>query len=85
MTFTFLQANKLYNLQRTTLKSRNGNYAPMLLALGQEQKFEVKFVDLEERTVDGEAQCLVQLSTLPVAVCYGVGTDQVKYQIKRGW
>ena len=54
----------------------------MLLALGQEQKFEVKFVDLEERTVDGEAQCLVQLSTLPVAVCYGVGTDQVKYQMR---
>jgi RISC-loading complex subunit TARBP2 len=49
----------------------------MLTSLGQEQKFDVKFDDIEEKTLDGEAQCLVQLSTLPVAVCYGVGLDQV--------
>ena len=72
----------MYSLQRTSLKSRNGNYAPMLLALGQEQKFEVKFIDLEDKTADDEVQCLVHLSTLPVAVCYGFGTDQVKLEYR---
>ena len=43
--------------------------------LGQEQQFEVTYVDVDEKTDDGEVQCLVQLSTLPVAVCYGVGED----------
>lgn len=70
------KASKLYNLQRTSLKNRNANYVSMLGGLGQEQKFEVTYVDIEEKTADGEAHCLVQLSTLPVAVCYGVGLDQ---------
>ena len=43
--------------------------------LGQEQQFEVTYVDVDERTDGNEVQCLVQLSTLPVAVCYGVGED----------
>ena len=33
------------------------------------------YVDVDEKTDSGEVQCLVQLSTLPVAVCYGVGED----------
>ena len=53
----------------------------MLTALGQEQKFEVKFLEIDEKTADGEAQCLAQLSTLPVAVCYGVGPDQVRITV----
>ena len=47
----------------------------MLADLGQEQQFEVTYVDVDEKTDSGEVQCLVQLSTLPVAVCYGVGND----------
>ncbi len=77
------QASKLNKLQQTSLKSRSGNYTSMLTALGQEQKFEVKFLEIEEKTVDGEAQCLAQLSTLPVAVCYGVGPDQVKLDLRK--
>ena len=30
----------------------------------------------EERSASGDHQCLVQLSTLPVAVCYGTGQTQ---------
>ena len=47
----------------------------MLADLGEEQQFEVTYVDVDEKTDSGEVQCLVQLSTLPVAVCYGVGED----------
>ena len=46
-----------------------------MVDLGQEQQFEVTYVDVDEKTDSGEVQCLVQLSTLPVAVCYGVGED----------
>jgi len=31
--------------------------------------------EVEEKNDDDQIQCLVQLSTLPVAVCYGVGID----------
>ena len=49
----------------------------MLADLAGEQKFEVTYVDTYEEPSDNdEEQCLVQLSTLPVAVCYGTGNDQ---------
>jgi len=35
----------------------------------------VTHVEIEERTDEGETQCLVQLSCLPVTVCYGTGKD----------
>ena len=40
----------------------------MLTELGKEQKFEVTYVEVEEKTDEDLTQCLVQLSTLPVAV-----------------
>lgn len=43
--------------------------------MASEQKFEVTHVEIEERTDEGETQCLVQLSCLPVTVCYGTGKD----------
>ena len=40
----------------------------MLGELGKEQKFEVTYVEVEEKNDEDQTQCLVQLSTLPVAV-----------------
>jgi len=56
-------------------KGKGVNYIGMLEDLSKEQSFEVTYVDIEDKTEDGEIQCLVQISTLPVAVCYGVGKD----------
>ena len=40
--------------------------------IGNEQHFEVTFVDVEEGVSKrGLYQCMVQLSTVPVAVCFG--------------
>ena len=39
--------------------------------IGNEQHFEVTFVDVEEISKRGLYQCMVQLSTVPVAVCFG--------------
>ena len=55
--------------------SFNSDFVRILADLGQEQQFEVTYVDVDERTDGNEVQCLVQLSTLPVAVCYGLGED----------
>lgn len=41
--------------------------------IASEHQFEVTYVDIEEKTYSGNSQCLVQLSTLPVAVCQGSG------------
>jgi len=68
--------SKLFLLHRTSLKSAQGhNYVRLLADLAAEQKFEVTHVEIEERTDEGETQCLVQLSCLPVTVCYGTGKD----------
>ena len=66
---------KLASLHMTSLKARVTDFVTFLGDLGKEQKFEVTYVEVEEKSDDDLTQCLVQLSTLPVAVCYGVGTD----------
>ncbi|XP_015175785.1 PREDICTED: interferon-inducible double-stranded RNA-dependent protein kinase activator A homolog isoform X2 [Polistes dominula] len=57
----------------TCLNDGDINLVQFLQEIASEQRFEVTYVDIEERSVNGKCQCLVQLSTLPVAVCYGCG------------
>ncbi|XP_043488230.1 interferon-inducible double-stranded RNA-dependent protein kinase activator A homolog isoform X1 [Polistes fuscatus] len=63
----------LDKLQDTCLNDGDVNLVQFLQEIASEQHFEVTYVDIEERSVNGKCQCLVQLSTLPVAVCYGCG------------
>lgn len=49
------------------------NYVQFLQEIAHEHQFEVTYVDIEEKSYSGRCQCLVQLSTLPVAVCQGEG------------
>lgn len=67
----------LYDLHRDPLSAKGdsaANYVKMLDDLGQEQRFPVTYVDVDDAAPDvGEVQCLVQISTMPVAVCYGLG------------
>ena len=51
----------------------------MLGELGKEQKFEVTYVEVEEKNDEDQIQCLVQLSTLPVAV--GLPFYESKFEI----
>lgn len=69
-------SSKLFVLHRTPLKSHQGDYVVMLTDVSQEQNFEVTYVEIEDRSDSGDLQCLVQLSTMPVAVCYGTGKDK---------
>ncbi|XP_024944257.1 RISC-loading complex subunit tarbp2 isoform X2 [Cephus cinctus] len=64
---------KLCQLQNTCLNDGDVNLVQFLQEIASEQQFEVTYVDIEEKSISGKCQCLVQLSTLPVAVCYGCG------------
>merc|ERR1719391_479833 len=44
-----------------------------LAKIAKEQRFDVTYVEIEEVSKKGAYQCLVQLSTVPVAVCFGKG------------
>ncbi|XP_074026510.1 protein Loquacious isoform X2 [Leptinotarsa decemlineata] len=55
------------------LSTKDFNFVQFLQDIATEQSFEVTYVDIEEKSSGGRCQCLVQLSSLPVAVCYGVG------------
>lgn len=60
--------------QTSCLNENDINFVQFLQDIANEHTFEVTYVDIEEKTYNGRYQCLVQLSTLPVAVCQGSGT-----------
>lgn len=60
-------------LQTIAMNAKDFNFVQFLQDIATEQSFEVTYVDIEEKTLSGTCQCLVQLSTLPVAVCCGTG------------
>lgn len=62
-------------LQVTCLNEPDINFVQFLQDIAKDHQFEVTYVDIEERTYSGKHQCLVQLSTLPVAVCSGAGEN----------
>ncbi|KAF7265064.1 hypothetical protein GWI33_021598 [Rhynchophorus ferrugineus] len=64
---------KLNDLQTVNLASKDFNFVQFLQEIASEQNFEVTYVDIEEKSLADRCQCLVQLSTLPVAVCFGNG------------
>ena len=68
------QGDVLCSLKELTLKEVEDCVA-MLEDIGKEQQFEVTFVEVEEESKRGLSQCMVQMSTLPVSVCYGQGED----------
>ncbi|XP_038136139.1 interferon-inducible double-stranded RNA-dependent protein kinase activator A homolog [Cyprinodon tularosa] len=66
-------AEKISLLRRNPLSIPNTDYIQMLLELSKEQGFEVTYFDIDELTVNGQYQCLAELSTSPVTVCHGTG------------
>uniref|UniRef100_A0A1B6CST5 DRBM domain-containing protein n=1 Tax=Clastoptera arizonana TaxID=38151 RepID=A0A1B6CST5_9HEMI len=71
---------KLNELQTVVFKNNGVNFVQFLQEIATEQQFEVTYVDIEEKSVTGQHQCLVQLSTLPVAVCHGCGNSSKEAQ-----
>ncbi|XP_060581095.1 RISC-loading complex subunit tarbp2-like isoform X2 [Ruditapes philippinarum] len=66
-------SKQLKNLQGKPLNAPATNYCQMLQEIAEAQRFEVLYTDIPELSAYGMHQCLVQLSTMPVAVCHGTG------------
>lgn len=64
---------KISELRRNLLSNPNVDYVQVMQDLAREQGFDVIFHSVDELTVNGQFQCLVQLSTVPVTVCHGTG------------
>uniref|UniRef100_H3A0M6 Protein activator of interferon induced protein kinase EIF2AK2 n=1 Tax=Latimeria chalumnae TaxID=7897 RepID=H3A0M6_LATCH len=64
---------KITLLKRGPLSIPNTDYVQMLGELSEEQGFDVTYLDIEELSVNGQYQCLAELSTSPVTVCHGTG------------
>ncbi|XP_037542090.1 interferon-inducible double-stranded RNA-dependent protein kinase activator A homolog [Nematolebias whitei] len=67
------RAEKISSLRGNPLSIPNTDYIQMLLELSKEHSFEVTYFDIDELTVNGQYQCLAELSTDPVTVCHGTG------------
>ncbi|XP_068101533.1 interferon-inducible double-stranded RNA-dependent protein kinase activator A isoform X1 [Hyperolius riggenbachi] len=64
---------KINVLKRNALSIPNTDYVKMLTELAEEQEFRVSYLDIEELSVNGQFQCLAEISTSPVTVCHGTG------------
>lgn len=63
----------IFLFQTIVLSTKDFNFVQFLQDIATEQNFEITYVEIEEKSLGGRCQCLVQLSTLPVAVCFGTG------------
>uniref|UniRef100_A0A673MC26 RISC-loading complex subunit TARBP2 n=1 Tax=Sinocyclocheilus rhinocerous TaxID=307959 RepID=A0A673MC26_9TELE len=55
--------------------SNDSNFCSLLRELSEEQRFDVSYLDIEERSLSGLCQCLVELSTQPITVCHGFASS----------
>ncbi|XP_078084610.1 interferon-inducible double-stranded RNA-dependent protein kinase activator A homolog [Mustelus asterias] len=67
---------KINQLRRSPLSIPNTDYSLMLAEVMEEQGFDVSYLDIDELTVNGQYQCLAELSTQPVTVCHGTGISR---------
>lgn len=51
------------------------NYCQMLQEIAEVRRFEVSCFDISERSTSGQFQCLIKLTTNPIAVCHGSGAS----------
>jgi len=71
------QGEKLLKLQYTNLTEKfDLNCVEMLEEIGNEQQFMITYVDIENISKRGLYQCMVQLTLVPVALCFGEGENR---------
>lgn len=68
----------LAKLYVTNLVSKSMDYPNMLKEISSEQKFKVTYIEVEEKTEEGNAQCLLQITTLPIFVCQAAAPEMDK-------
>nr|Q91836.1 RecName: Full=Interferon-inducible double-stranded RNA-dependent protein kinase activator A homolog B; AltName: Full=Double-stranded RNA-binding protein A; AltName: Full=XlRBPA [Xenopus laevis]AAA49947.1 RNA binding protein [Xenopus laevis] len=64
---------KISMLKRSPLSIPNTDYVKMLKDVAEELDFNLTYLDIDELSVNGQYQCLAELSTNPITVCHGTG------------
>jgi len=59
---------------KSVASNKNSGFCKVLDAVAKDHRFDVSYVDIQERNEAGKCQSLVQLSSMPISVCYGNGT-----------
>ncbi|KAG8452663.1 hypothetical protein GDO86_004451 [Hymenochirus boettgeri] len=67
---------KILHLRTNPLTLLNSGFCTLLQDLSEEQNFQISYLDIEERSLSGLYQCLVELSTQPTTVCHGSATTR---------
>lgn len=67
---------KILQLRSHPLSLPESNFCSLLQDLSEEQRFDISYLDIEERSLSGLCQCLVELSTQPITVCHGFAQSQ---------
>ncbi|KAJ1159854.1 hypothetical protein NDU88_000358 [Pleurodeles waltl] len=62
---------KILHLKNQPLGLLNSGFCNLLKELSEEQSFNISYLDIDERSLSGLYQCLVELSTQPTTVCHG--------------
>ncbi len=68
-------SKKLAELQSVSSDDLKEEPGKRLDEVCEDQKLTLSYVDLEEISKTGQRMCLLQVSTIPVAVCFGTGED----------
>lgn len=68
---------KILQLRSRPLGIPNSDFCHLLAELSEEQRFDISYLDIEERSLSGQCQCLVELSTQPTTVCHGSALSRV--------
>ncbi|XP_066440353.1 RISC-loading complex subunit TARBP2 isoform X1 [Eleutherodactylus coqui] len=67
---------KILHLRSHPLTILNSGFCTLLQDLSEEQSFQISYLDIDERSLSGLYQCLVELSTQPTTVCHGSATTR---------
>ncbi|XP_054828594.1 interferon-inducible double-stranded RNA-dependent protein kinase activator A isoform X2 [Eublepharis macularius] len=64
---------KITLLKKNPLSIPNTDYVQLLGEIAEEQSFNTTYLNIEELSVNGQYQCLAELSTNPITVYHGTG------------
>ncbi|XP_072847204.1 RISC-loading complex subunit TARBP2 isoform X2 [Pogona vitticeps] len=67
---------KILHLKSNPLGVLNSGFCSLLQELSEEQSFDISYLDIDEMSLSGLYQCLVELSTQPTTVCHGSATSR---------
>ncbi|XP_044160256.1 RISC-loading complex subunit tarbp2-like [Bufo gargarizans] len=68
---------KILHLTSHPLTILNSGFCALLQDLSEEQSFQISYLDIDECSLSGLYQCLVELSTQPTTVCHGSAATRV--------